>query len=442
MPICLIEDDPIMGESLVERFTLDGIPTEWFRRAGDGQAALETRRFEAVLCDVRLPDRSGTEMFLELRKTRADLPPFLFITGYGELQDAVTVIKMGAADYIMKPFNVDQLIERVKHLALPQSTHADSAGHTLGISPAMVQIERLLHRLAASDTNVLITGETGVGKEVVARRLHKLGLERRPGEFAALNCAALPESLAESELFGHEKGAFTGATHRHIGMFERADGGTLFLDEIGDMPLSTQVKLLRALQDKAIERVGGIAPIPVDARVVCATHKDLQTMVSAGEFREDLFYRINVLKIEVPPLRERRDDILWLARYLLKGHAARLGTATRALHPEVERDLLEHPWPGNVRELSHCLERACVLSDSTMLTSADLFPEAHGTGIDAPMSADPTLQEYLLDCERRFIRQSLASHDYRVTQTAEHLGISRKTLWEKMKRLGIKSSGR
>jgi DNA-binding NtrC family response regulator len=297
----------------------------------------------------------------------------------------------------------------------------------------MTRIAEILPRLAREAKIVLLTGESGVGKEVVARALHRLAGADTP--FVALNCAALTESLLETELFGHEKGAFTGATRSRRGVFEQAHGGTLLLDEVGDMPLSMQAKLLRVIQERQVVRVGGERSIPVDVRLICATHRDLRTMVQQGSFREDLYYRIHVIQLRIPPLRERREDILWLARRFLLEYAQSHGGAAKSLSPEAEEALVAYDWPGNVRELRHTLERACILSTAPLIDAGDLFPLQEKTGGEAqPLTA---LDDYLRECERAYLKEALARHGYQIGRTAAALGISRKTLWEKMKKLSL-----
>jgi DNA-binding NtrC family response regulator len=299
----------------------------------------------------------------------------------------------------------------------------------------MRHIEGLLPRLAASRSAVLISGESGAGKEQVARALHRAGDPDGKTPFVAVNCGAIPENLIESELFGHEKGAFTGANRERRGVFEQADGGTLFLDEIGEMPPSMQVKLLRAIQDRTVVRVGGASPHKVDIRLVCATHHDLKTLVEQGGFREDLYYRIHVIHLHVPPLRERQEDILWLTARFLDAMANRNGGRC-TLTPEAERALTRYPWPGNVRELQHCLERACVLSLTPLLNAENLFGESSPTAVAEDSLRQP-LSDHLHDCERAYIRKALAECDGRIADTAALLGISRKNLWEKMRKLGM-----
>jgi DNA-binding NtrC family response regulator len=297
----------------------------------------------------------------------------------------------------------------------------------------MRHIEGLLPRLAASRSAVLISGESGVGKEQVARALHRAGDPEGKTPFVAVNCGAIPENLIESELFGHERGAFTGADRERRGVFEQADGGSLFLDEIGEMPPSMQVKLLRAIQDRMVVRVGGATPHKVDIRLICATHHDLKAMVDKGRFREDLYYRIHVIHLDVPPLRARQEDILWLAARFLDERAGK-SEARRTLTADAERAMTRYPWPGNVRELQHCLERASVLSLTPQLNAESLF----GSSGTLPAEDDGLRQplcDHLQECERAYIRRALTECDGRIADTAARLGISRKNLWEKMRKL-------
>ena len=349
------------------------------------------------------------------------------------------MLKQGAVDYLCKPFEPELLLAKLR--ALEANCDVDADPDSLGISSAMRAIESLLQRLSTSDTSVLITGESGVGKEVVALRLHQLSHPNRK-PFIAINCAALPETLMEAELFGYEKGAFSGAANVKPGLFEQADGGTLFLDEMGDMPTSMQVKLLRALQTRQIRRLGGSNDIPVNFRLMAATHQDLRLKVAQGQFREDLYYRIHVIQVRVPPLRERHEDILWLARrFLLRAGANPVGInlsseAARMLSPAAERQLLMHSWPGNVRQLKHVIERARVLSRQPVITPELLFDD------NAPAcsnSSDLALSDWIANQERGYIQRVLEANNWRVQDTAKLLCISRKTLWEKMKRLEIQS---
>jgi DNA-binding NtrC family response regulator len=432
--IGLIEDDPIIGEALSERLEFEGFACDWYRDGKSARRGLGQRRYSVVVSDINLPDISGEQLFCDLPDNGQARAPFIFITGYGAIDQAVRLLKLGAQDYVTKPFDVGGLIAKIRRLCEHQQPIADAAAR-LGISTGMRQIEALLPRLAASRSAVLISGESGAGKEEVARALHRAGDADGKTPFIAVNCGAIPENLIESELFGHEKGAFTGADRDRRGVFEQADGGTLFLDEIGEMPPSMQVKLLRAIQDRAVVRVGGAGPRQVDIRLVCATHHDLKAMVEQGRFREDLYYRIHVIHLHVPPLRERQEDILWLATRFLDAMAHKDGRR-RTLTPEAERALTRYLWPGNVRELQHCLERACVLSLNPSLGAESLF----GAGGLPPVEGDAPrqgLSEHLQECERAYIRRALNECSGRIADTAALLGISRKNLWEKMRKLDM-----
>lgn len=429
--ICLIEDDEIMGESLTLRFELEGHPCDWHKTGKSALAALRKQAYGVVVSDIALPDISGEDVYLELLESGMKLPPFIFMTGYGGVDQAVRLLKSGAVDYLLKPFEPDLLLGKLKELSACRDVGLGEVD-VLGISPAMRSVEDLLPRLAQSQASVLITGESGAGKERVALKLHRLQGPARP--FVAVNCGAFTETLLEAELFGHEKGAFTGAIRAKRGLFEQAEGGTLLLDEIGDMPLAMQVKVLRAIQERRITRVGGDHAIPVDFRLVTATHQDLKARVEQGTFREDLYYRVNVIQIRVPPLRERREDILWLATRFLD-QAAQVGEGRRlALTPAAERALLDHSWPGNVRELKHLLERACVLASGPLISPELLFGNLSAANAAQPLD---TLGDYLAGHEREYIQRALASQAWQIQETANLLGISRKNLWEKMKKLDI-----
>ncbi len=431
--ICLIEDDPIMGESLVERFELDGYRVRWHTRGEDALAALGRDSYTLVVSDIRLPDLSGDALFRRALAEHTYLPPWIFITGYGAIDRAVELLKLGAADYITKPFDLDQLMDKLRLLSQSRPPVVETMAR-LGLSDAMRRIELTLPRIAEAGPSVLVTGESGSGKEVVAREIHRLDPRRAKAPFVAVNCGGLAESLLEDELFGHEKGAYTGAIRLKRGVFEQADGGTLFLDEIGDMPLVMQVKLLRVIQDRMVLRLGSERPVSVDIRLICATHHDLRERVRQGLFREDLYYRVNVMHLKVPPLRERSDDILWLAQQFLDAQEQLRPGEHKRLTPAAERALLAHDWPGNVRELKHAIERACVLCPDGWIETDALF-EPDSTNV--PVQQDTPLQSYLESCERRYIVTALTCCEGRIGQTAERLGISRKNLWEKMKKLGL-----
>lgn len=438
--LCLIEDDEIMGESLLDRFELEGYAVDWQRTAQSALAAIGNGNFTAVVSDIRLPDGSGDEVFVRLLERGISLPPFLFITGHGSIDRAVALLKLGAADYITKPFDLDQLMDKIRALAVsePPSRNIKPG---LGLSAAMRRIADMLPRLALHASTILITGESGVGKEKVALDLHNSDPKAAGKPFVAVNCGAITESLMEAELFGYEKGAYTGAARAKKGLFEQADGGTLFLDEIGEMPLAMQVKLLRVIQERSIVRVGGETPIPVDLRLVCATHRNLKQMVEQGTFREDLFYRINVIQLRIPPLRERKEDILWFADLFLEQFAAQHGVKKKSLHPSAKLALLDYPWPGNVRELKHAIERAYILNNDETLKTEALFEDGLlPPSLTAVSEAD--LNQYLQTCERRYIVNTLDRHQWHMGNTAAALGISRKNLWEKIRKLDIQAEER
>lgn len=423
--IALVEDDPIMGESLLQRLSLEGAAVHWWQ---DGTAALEYLPGfgpDLVICDIRLPDLSGEELF-EQAGARLDVP-FLFITAYGEVDQAVRLMRSGAGDFITKPFAMDAFLERLKALTRAPSPATSCA---LGVSTKMAEIESLLKRLAGRKTTVLLTGETGTGKEVCARFLHAQGDGDCP--FVAVNCAAIPADLMESELFGHERGAFTGAASRHTGHAERAGDGVLFLDEIGDLPPPLQAKLLRLIEERSFMRVGGSKPLPFAARLVCATNANLRDLVAQGRFRDDLYYRINVIEICIPPLRERREDIAWLLRKIVEDQAGAPDGPVPPLTPAAEEAAMLHDWPGNVRELKNRVERVMALSGGERVTAGDLFPEH----VAALGSQDEimTLSAARDVAEKRQIQRALRLAQGQPEVAARSLGISRSTLFDKLRR--------
>ncbi|MEA3276507.1 MAG: sigma-54 dependent transcriptional regulator [Pseudomonadota bacterium] len=430
--ICLIEDDPIMGESLRERLVLEGFTVDWCESGTHALELLKRRDYDAVVSDIRLPDIPGDELFRRMvSDPETRMPPTVFITGYGTVESAVELLKLGAADYLTKPLDPRALVQKLRELCREHRPTANGQ-EPLGLSPAMQRLAAKLPAIARHvETPVLIAGESGSGKEVVAHRIHDLTDVDQP--FVAVNCAAVPENLIEAELFGHEKGAFTGAGRSHRGLFEQADGGLLFLDEIGDMPLPMQAKLLRAIQERVITRIGADEPVSVRFRLVCATHQDLADLVRAGRFREDLYYRINVIQLLVPPLRERPEDILWLAERFVAKHAEVYPAERKRLGNSARKALLAHRWPGNVRELQHAVERACIMAPGPIIEAPDLFPE----GQIGPRPRDPSLGAVREANEREYILRALESHGWRMAETASTLGISRKTLWQKMKRMDI-----
>lgn len=441
--LCLIEDDPIMGESLSDRLVLEGLQCDWYREGGSALDALRQNSYAMLISDIRLPDLDGEQLFATLTDENITLPPTLFITGYGSIDQAVRLMRLGARDYITKPFNLDDLLEKLRVISPRLFIDEDYGGTeaVLGASITMQRIQKMLQLVAEHRVGVVISGESGVGKEYAARYLHTASDQTGSLPFIAVNCAALPESLLEAELFGHEKGAFTGAMRMHRGVFERANGGTLFLDEISEMSPAMQAKLLRVVQDGVFERVGGHEQIEVDVRLICATNRDLKAMVDSGNFREDLFYRIHVAHIHVPPLRERADDILWFAR-LFVGQLSEKHSKKWTLTSEAEQYLLRQKWPGNVRQLKHTIDRACIFSQTGMLGAAELGASTQDQNRVTKVDTEPTeLRAYLERCERIYILETLEIHGWRMSETAENLRISRKNLWEKMRKYGIRNAG-
>jgi DNA-binding NtrC family response regulator len=430
--IAVIEDDSIMGESLQRALELEGWSTSWWQT---GKEALEGMRAcdpDLVLCDIRLPDMSGEEIF-RAANSHALAPPFIFMTAYGQIDQAVSLVRAGAHDYLTKPFELPPLFQKAREI-LSARQQRSSEG-LLGVSQQMRRIEALLRRIAARPLPVLITGETGSGKEVCARFLHQISPAAND-PFMAVNCSAIPAELLESEVFGHEKGAFSGAHQRHLGYAERARGGILFLDEIAAMPLALQSKLLRVLEDRSFHRVGGETSISLNARIVCATSENLIEQIRLGRFREDLLYRINTVTVEVPPLRERSSDIPWLLSRYFSMTTEDEGPTLRGISSLAQDAALGHPWRGNVRELRNRVERAVALATGPWLMPADLFPEIRDVMID---NVDPILPLAAVRdaAERRQIERVLRETGGHILEAARHLGISRTTLWEKMRRYGV-----
>jgi DNA-binding NtrC family response regulator len=427
--LLLIEDDSIIGESLVQRFELEGFDVRWCRSLSEAKEALRTR-FRAVVSDVRLTDGLASHWFMELPESQRAVP-WYFLTGYGSVNDAIATIRAGAREYLTKPFDIERLVLLVQESRSPSQP-------VLGVSPAMRRVEALVRRVAKQRVSVLLTGESGVGKEVAAQLVHHLGDRVEKGEFVAVNCAAVPETMMEAEFFGYEKSAFTGAARMHRGYLERANGGTLFLDEVGELPASMQAKLLRALQERSFFRLGSEKVTRSDFRVIAATNRDLHADMAAGSFREDLFYRLAVIRIDLPPLRERPEDIRWLTERMLQQLTLEQGRPM-AMSEAFLRDVLGRRWKGNARELRSYLEEAVVLSDAGILDVPEGLPRSDqtltSTGAEARQFAP--LHAMVEDVERRHIRSALERTGGSVMKTAELLGISRKTLWEKMKKLKI-----
>jgi DNA-binding NtrC family response regulator len=428
--IGLVEDDQIMGESIVQRLALEGVTVKWWQRGRDALREIPQSKLEAIVCDIRLPDLNGEDVFREAARS-SNVPPFLFITGHGDIDQAVRLMRAGAADYFMKPFEIDEFLIRIGELMGPSPA---SGTVVLGIAPKIKELERLLTRVAKLNSTVLIAGETGSGKEVAARFLHAmLGADTRP--FMAVNCAAIPSDLLESELLGHEKGAFTGASQRHLGYAERAGKGVLFLDEIGELRSELQAKLLRLIEDKSFYRVGGERPVPFKGRLVVATNADLPKLVQAGRFREDLYYRINVVSVKIPPLRDRQQDIPWLMERFFADSAGRMETSLKGISSLAEEAALSYGWPGNIRELRNRMERAVALGLGQWVMPGDMFPE-QSDEITSSLQMG-SLEDVRQSAEKRHILRALAATGGEVGAASKLLGIGRTTLWEKMRRLGL-----
>ena len=429
-------------QMLLEKMGIESIAAETGEEA---LTMLAAERVDLLLTDLRLPGLSGIDLLARVREIEPELA-VIVLTAFGSVETAVEAMKRGASDYVLKPFDLDALevtirkaLEmqryRTENRFLHEQVDAIPTFETLvGSSPAIEAVYDLIRRIAPARGAVLITGETGTGKELVARAIHTLG-PRAGGLFVPINCAAIPAELLESELFGHARGAFTGAADGRMGKFEVADGGTLFLDEIGDMPIALQAKLLRVLEDGVVERVGSNRRVAVDVRVISSTNRDLRARIEAELFREDLFYRLNVLHIALPPLRERREDIRHLATAFLSRYAADLGKRPATLTAEALRLLEQHDWRGNVRELKNVVERAVVLSDGPDI-DVEAFPGLHAApgGGAEPATQALALEPAVEEVERKMVLKALAAANDNKAHAARLLGISERTLWYKLKR--------
>ncbi len=460
----LVVDDKENYLRLFERILADGYRVV---TASDGARALSlvaTEPFDVVVTDIRMPGAGGFDLLAAV-KARAPSTEVVMMTGYGTVADAVRAMKQGAYDYLEKPFDPDAAARVVAHAAdrkrlrdeaasLRRELEGTYAFHNLiGRSAPMQEVYRLLERAAGLDITVLLGGETGTGKELAARAIHYHSA-RRERRFVPVNCGALPPDLIESELFGHVRGAFTGAVTAKAGLFEEATGGTLFLDEVGELPLPAQVKLLRALQEKEVRRVGDTAPVAVDVRVIAATHRDLRAEAAAGRFREDLYYRLAVFPIRLPPLRERREDVPLLAEHLLEKHARAFHREVGGFEPEALGRLAAAGWPGNVRELENVVERAVAVSTGPLVTVADLPPElaaappgagpgaAGGALAGEPLTALPyreAVEQARDRSSREYLVALLGEFRGNVTRAAERAGMERESLHRVLKRHGLRS---
>lgn len=460
--ILIVEDETIIRSALRRLLERNQYEVSEAGSVQEAQERFSIPSFDLIVSDLRLPGAPGTEMIKLAQGT-----PVLIMTSYASLRSAVDSMKMGAVDYIAKPFDHDEMLQAVARIlrdhqqaqSAPAATvstkptadkpteNAQGEIGIIGSCPAMQDLYSKIRKVAPTDSNVLIQGESGTGKELVARALHNLS-RRAKAPLISVNCAAIPETLIESELFGHEKGAFTGASASRTGLVEAADGGTLFLDEIGELPLEAQARLLRVLQEGEIRRVGSVQSQKVDVRLIAATHRDLKTLSKTGQFREDLYYRLHVIALKLPALRERDDDVLEIARVFLQRQSARQDRNNMTFSPSAEQAIRHYPWPGNVRELENAIERSVILCEGDLI-SAELL------GIDIELDeleydfAAPSSQSNSMVSDANEPTEDLSLEDYfqhfvlehqdhmTETELARKLGISRKCLWERRQRLGI-----
>lgn len=458
--IALIDDDLDLLDLMASFFKQRGYKVLSFSNAEEALIEIENKRTEAdvVISDLKLPAMSGMEFIKRLKRTNPSLP-IILMTAEGSLETAVEAIESGAYDFVLKPLHFQQLlisVQRALHLneVQTENTNLKSIVHgqdfmglkgVIGKSQGFKKAMELAKRVSSSQANILITGESGSGKEVIARAVHELG-DKKDGPFIAINCSAIPENLLESELFGHAKGAFTGANDKKIGLFEEANKGTLFLDEIGDLSLPLQAKLLRVLQERKVKRIGENQYRDISARIICATHKDLRKEVADGKFREDLYFRLNVIPIYMPPLRERRDDILPLSEYFLKKFATLNNVTVRGFTKEAIQKLENNDWKGNVRELENAIERAVVLAGSEIIHVSDLPSEEMFQKSNSMISEDHPNRGLNIEDDRpitldelskRYIQHIFDKNGGAKEQTAKDLGIDRKTLYRKLKEMNL-----
>ncbi|MFJ2366371.1 sigma-54-dependent transcriptional regulator [Pseudomonas sp. NPDC087697] len=439
--VLIVDDEPDIRELLeitLGRMKLDTLSA---RTVGEARTLLDKERFDLCLTDMRLPDGTGLELVQHIQLTHPHVPVAM-ITAYGSLDTAINALKAGAFDFLTKPVDLTRLRELVvSALRLPVAGGATSAieRRLLGDSLPMRSLRKQIDKLARSQAPVYISGESGSGKELVARLIHEQG-PRSSQPFVPVNCGAIPSELMESEFFGHRKGSFSGAIEDKPGLFQAANGGTLFLDEVADLPLAMQVKLLRVIQEKAVRSIGGQQEAIIDVRILCATHRDLDAEVAAGRFRQDLYYRLNVIELRVPPLRERRDDIELLASHVLKRLAAGSGLPAAHLHPQALDALKHYRFPGNVRELENMLERAYTLCENKQIEASDLRLTdgncSAETGLPDLTKID-NLEQYLENVERKLILQALEETRWNRTAAAQRLNLSFRSMRYRLKKLGL-----
>jgi two-component system, NtrC family, response regulator AtoC len=440
MRVLIADDEKNIRLALASYLSNAGIETAV---AADGEAAralLENESFDGMVLDLRMPKLSGLELLAWAAESGPRVPAIM-ISAYGDVRDAVQAMKLGARDYLVKPFDPEELLLRIRRLLEERALEGRFEAGRRSLGPAsgpdtwlgdgerMREVRELARRVAPTQSTILITGESGTGKEVVARYIHSIS-SNPEGPFVPINLGGLPESLIESELFGHDKGAFTGADSRKLGMLELASSGTLFLDEIGDMPLHLQVKLLRVLQDKRLQRLGGTQSIPINARIVAATNRELESLLKEGKFREDLYYRLNVIRIELPPLRDRREDIPRLVGLFVERLNREMGRRIEGIESEAMARLQAYAFPGNVRELENRIERAYILCPGAVIGVRELG-EPFSKAARAPRRGS------IKEAERVLVERAIAKHGGNMTKAAEELGISRRTLFNKRKDIGI-----
>jgi DNA-binding NtrC family response regulator len=445
--LLIVDDEPIIRESLGEFLTQEGFAVTVAGSAEDALALAQDTRFDLVLCDIQLPGIDGIELLDRLLKVSPDTFVML-ITAYGTVETAVAAFQRGAHDYLMKPILLDEVLAKIRRLLEYRKLHLDNQwlrrelnratepDTIVGNSPAMQRIFDIVRKVAPTPSTVLLAGESGTGKEVIARAIHRQSAHA-DARFLAVNCAAIPHDLLENQLFGHRKGAFTGADRDQPGVFVHAGAGTVFLDEIAELPTATQAKLLRAIEMKEILPVGAHEPIAVEARILAATNKQLAKEVEAGRFREDLYYRLNVVCITLPPLRERREDIPDLIEHLLARHVRTIGKHITGVSHEAMQILLACPWKGNVRELDNALQRAVILGEGPLLMPADLPPDL------VPQMDDPHLVDDLSEAVRRFEKQHIERVLRRVAdkkEAARVLGVGLSSLYRRIAELGIQAT--
>jgi two-component system response regulator PilR (NtrC family) len=456
--VLVIDDERDIRELLTITLGRMDLQVDAVGTVGEARRALAERTYDLCFTDMRLPDGNGQEVIELIAANHPDMPVAM-ITAYGNVDAAVNALKAGAFDFVSKPVDIQMLRGLVRTaLRLAEEKRnggaaaktGDAGDRLIGDSAAMQQVRSTIGKLARNQAPVYIAGESGVGKELVARLIHEQG-PRASGPFVPVNCGAIPSELMESEFFGHRKGSFTGASADKEGLFQAAQGGTLFLDEVAELPLHMQVKLLRAIQEKAVRPIGGRDEIPVDVRILSATHKNLGQLVEQGQFRQDLFYRINVIELRVPPLRERRGDVPQLAAFILKALAGKSGEAIGQLSPSARDALDAYDFPGNVRELENVLERAMAMCDGSTIEAADLMlpqrsarpgqetaaPGQQAAPAPAAASADGGLDDYISNLERTAIVKALEESRYNKTAAARKLGITFRALRYKLKKLGI-----